>query len=38
MYPPRQHFALLNPITDRQWDELPSYLASLFNKTSLGMV
>ncbi|TRM24684.1 hypothetical protein [Pseudomonas aeruginosa] len=35
MYPPRQHFALLNPITDHQWDELPSYLASLFNKTSL---
>lgn len=35
MYPPRQHFALLSPITKHQWDELPSHLASLFNKASL---
>lgn len=35
MYPPPQHFAVLNPITDRQWDEFPSHLASLFNKADL---
>lgn len=35
MYPPHQHFALLSPITDRQWDEFPSHLASLFSKPAL---
>ncbi|SDT19441.1 hypothetical protein SAMN05216598_4361 [Pseudomonas asplenii] len=35
MYSPRQHFALLSPITDRQLEELPSNLASLFSKAAL---
>lgn len=35
MYPPRQHFALLKPITKKEWNELPSYLSNLFSEPEL---
>lgn len=35
MYPPRQHFALLKPITKSEWDEFPAYLRGLFSKAEL---
>lgn len=35
MYPPRQHFALLKPIADSEWDQLPAHLTGLFSKATL---